>query len=175
MGTGNAQAAFEEFVATRWGPLSRTAYLLTGHLHDAEDLLQTALARAATRWEHIDDHEAYVRRILYTQAISQWRWRRRRPPEVLTDDLPQAAADEPDPDIRLILNEALARLTPKQRAVLVLRFYEDRSESQTAELLDVSVGTVKSQTRHALGRLRQLNPQLAQLIDQPVLQEVAEL
>lgn len=176
MGRGETRAAFEEFVATRWGPLSRTAYLLTGHLHDAEDLLQTALARAATRWDHIDDHEAYVRRILYTQAISHWRWRRRRPPEVLTDELPQTIAHEPEREVRLILDEALKRLTPKQRAVLVLRFYEDRSESQTAELLDVSIGTVKSQTRHALERLRQLNPQLAQLAEtSPVLQEVAEI
>jgi RNA polymerase sigma-70 factor (sigma-E family) len=169
-----AKAAFEEFVATRWAPLSRTAYLLTGHVHDAEDLLQTALARAATHWGRIDDHEAYVRRILYTQAISHWRWRRRRPPEVLTDDMPHAVISDPDLDVRLILDEALGRLTPKQRAVLVLRFYEDRSESQTAELLDVSVGTVKSQTRHALERLRALNPHLASLIDDPVLQEVSD-
>jgi RNA polymerase sigma-70 factor (sigma-E family) len=172
---GQAKAAFEEFVATRWGPLSRTAFLLTGHVHDAEDLLQTALARAATRWERIDDHEAYVRRILYTQAISHWRWRRRRPPELLTDELPQAVASEPDLDMRLVLDEALGRLTPKQRAVLVLRFYEDRTESQTAELLDVSIGTVKSQTRHALERLRALNPQLAHLIADPVPQEVLDL
>lgn len=187
MGRGQSQgqshgqsprAAFEEFVAARWGPLSRTAYLLTGHHHDAEDLLQSALARAAPRWDRIDDHEAYVRRILYTQAISHWRWRRRRPPEVLTDELhalPHTLAAEPDVDLRLVLDNALDRLTPKQRAVLVLRFYEDRSESQTAELLDISVGTVKSQTRHALERLRRLNPQLAELIDRPVLQEVPEL
>jgi RNA polymerase sigma-70 factor (sigma-E family) len=175
VGSGQTRAAFEEFVATRWGPLSRTAYLLTGHLHDAEDLLQTALAKAAPRWDRIDDHEAYVRRVLYTQAISHWRWRRRRPPEVLTDDIPHAAAKEPDRETRLVLDAALRRLTPKQRAVLVLRFYEDRSESQTAELLDVTVGTVKSQTRHALERLRRLNPQLAELAETPVLQEVSEL
>jgi RNA polymerase sigma-70 factor (sigma-E family) len=170
---GETGAAFEQFVATRWGPLSRTAYLLTGHLHDAEDLLQNALARAATRWDRIDDHEAYVRRILYTQAVSHWRWRRRRPPELLTDELPHAATREADLETRLVLDAALRRLTPKQRAVLVLRYYEDRSESQTAQLLDVSIGTVKSQTRHALERLRQLNPQLAQLVDASVLQEAS--
>jgi RNA polymerase sigma-70 factor (sigma-E family) len=174
VGSGETRAAFEDFVATRWGPLSRTAYLLTGHLHDAEDLLQTALARAATRWDRIDDHEAYVRRILYTQAVSHWRWLRRRPPEVLTDELPHAATQAPDVETRLVLDAALRRLTPKQRAVLVLRFYEDRSESQTAALLDVSIGTVKSQTRHALDRLRQLNPQLAQLVDASVLQEASQ-
>lgn len=172
MGAEQARAAFEEFVAARWGALGRTAYLLTGNKHDAEDLVQTALARAATKWEKIDDHDAYLRRILYTQAVSHWRWRRRRPPEVLTDELPNLPARQPDRETRIVLDQALSRLTPKQRAVLVLRFYEDRSESQTAEILQCSVGTVKSQTRHALMRLRQLNPQLAQLVDDRTLQGV---
>ncbi len=172
MGVGQARAAFEEFVAARWAALGRTAYLLTGNKHDAEDLLQTALARAATRWDKIEDHEAYVRRVLYTQAVSHWRWRRRRPPEVLTDQLPNVAVHQPDQETRIVLDQALSRLTPKQRAVLVLRFYEDRSESQTAEILECSVGTVKSQTRHALMRLRALNPQLAQLVDDRTLQAV---
>jgi RNA polymerase sigma-70 factor (sigma-E family) len=172
VGAAEARAAFEEFVAARWAALGRTAFLLMGNKHDAEDLLQTALARAATRWDRIDDHEAYVRRILYTQAVSQWRWRRRRPPEMLTDQLPHVAAEQPDRETRIVLDQALSRLTPKQRAVLVLRFYEDRSESQTAELLECSVGTVKSQTRHALMRLKALNPQLAQLVDDRALQGV---
>jgi RNA polymerase sigma-70 factor (sigma-E family) len=174
VGVEETRAAFEEFVAARWAVLGRTAYLLTGNKHDAEDLLQTALARAATRWDRIEDHDAYVRRILYTQAVSLWRWRKRRPPEVLTDQLPNVAGPQPDQETRIVLDEALRRLTPKQRAVLVLRFYEDRSESQTAELLECSVGTVKSQTRHALMRLRALNPQLAQLVDDRALQRVVE-
>lgn len=163
MDTVQARASFEEFVSGRWPALVRTAYLLTGHRHDAEDLLQTALERAAVRWERLDDAEAYVRRVLYTQAVSRWRWRRRRPPEVLTDQVPQTARSEPDRETRMVLDLALARLTPKQRAVLVLRFYEDLSESQTAEVLGCSVGTVKSQTRHALIRLQALNPHLTQL------------
>ncbi|GAA1383895.1 SigE family RNA polymerase sigma factor [Catellatospora chokoriensis] len=172
MDTAQARAAFEEFVAARSAALGRTAYLLTGHRQDAEDLLQSALARAAVRWARLDEPEAYVRRVLYTQSVSRWRALRRRPPELLTDRLPQTAATEPCHDTRVVLDLALRRLTPKQRAVLVLRFYEDRSESQAAELLDCSVGTVKSQTRHALMRLRVLNPQLAQLVDGRLPQEV---
>ncbi|GIH04522.1 RNA polymerase sigma factor [Rhizocola hellebori] len=174
MAAGQARAAFEEFVAARWAALGRTAFLLTGNMQDAEDLVQTALARAATRWERISDHEAYVRRVIYTQAVSHWRWRRSRPPEVLTDQLPHVATEQPDRETRIVLDQALGRLTPKQRAVLVLRFYEDRTESQTAQLLECSVGTVKSQTRHALMRLKALNPQLAQLVDGGTLQEVRE-
>ena len=113
-----------------------------------------------------------MRRVLYTQAVSHWRWRRRRPPEVLTDEPPHIATEQPDRETRIVLDQALSRLTPKQRAVLVLRFYEDRTESQTAELLECSVGTVKSQTRHALMRLKALNPQLAQLVDDRTLQGV---
>ncbi|MBV1853046.1 SigE family RNA polymerase sigma factor [Catellatospora tritici] len=172
MDTAEARTSFEEFVAARSVALGRTAYLLTGHRHDAEDLLQAALARAAVRWSRLDDAEAYVRRVLYTQSVSRWRQLRRRPPELLTDQPPHLAAPEPDRETRVVLDLALRRLTPKQRAVLVLRFYEDRSESQTAELLECSVGTVKSQTRHALARLRELNPQLAQLIDGRLPQEV---
>ncbi|WP_155368910.1 SigE family RNA polymerase sigma factor [Catellatospora vulcania] len=173
MDTAQARAAFEEFVTGRSAALGRTAYLLTGHRQDAEDLLQSALARAAVRWSGLDDPEAYVRRVLYTQSVSRWRALRRRPPELLTDQPPQTAVAEPCHDTRMVLDLALRRLTPKQRAVLVLRFYEDRSESHTAEVLGCSVGTVKSQTRHALMRLRALNPQLAQLVDGRLPQEVA--
>jgi RNA polymerase sigma-70 factor (sigma-E family) len=173
VGTADARASFEEFVASRSSALGRTAYLLTGHRHDAEDLLQSALARAAVRWGKLDDAEAYVRRVLYTQSVSRWRWLRRRPPELLTDEPPPTALPEADLETRVVLDQALRRLTPKQRAVLVLRFYEDLSESQTAEVLQCAVGTVKSQTRHALVRLRTLNPQLVQLIDGRLPQEVA--
>ena len=173
MDTAEERASFEEFVAARSGALGRIAYLLTGNRHDAEDLLQSALAHSAVRWNRLDDAEAYVRRVLYTQSVSRWRALRRRPSELLTDQPPQTAAAEPDREARMVLDLALRRLTPKQRAVLVLRFYEDRSESHTAEVLGCSVGTVKSQTRHALMRLRALNPQLAQLADGRLPQEVA--
>lgn len=165
MDTQQAQASFEEFVAGRSAALAKIAYLLTGHREDAEDLLQAALCRAAVRWTKIDDPEAYVRRILFTQSVSWWRTLKRRPPETLTDEPPTLPTTPTDHDLRLVLDDALRRLTPRQRAVLVLRFYEDLSESQTAQQLSCAVGTVKSQTRHALARLRQLNPHLATLVE----------
>ena len=156
-----SEDSFDAFVRVRSRALARLAFLLTGDPHHAEDLVQTALARAAVQWPRLEDPEAYVRRVLYTQAVSWWRVRRRRPPEVLVDAPPdRAATTGTDPDLRILLGSALAKLTRKQRAVLVLRFYEDRSESETAELLSVGVGTVKSQTRHALRRLRELAPEL---------------
>ena len=161
-----ARESFEEFVRTRAGLLGSTAYLLTGNSHDAEDLVQTALARAAVRWERLDEPEAYLRRVLYTQAVSRWRALRRRPAEWLGAPV-EAVAPGVDVEVRVVLDQALRRLTPRQRAVLVLRFYEDRSESQASALLGCSVGTVKSQTRHALARLRTLSPELADLIGTP--------
>lgn len=174
MDTAEARASFEEFVAARSVSLGRLAYLLTGHRHDAEDLLQTALIRVAMRWSRVEEPEAYVRRTLYTQAVSRWRMRGRRP-EVLTDQpLLGDGGVESDWATRVVLDQALRRLTPKQRAVLVLRFYEDLSESQTAAMLECSVGTVKSQTRHALERLRALSPHLAQLLAGRPREKVAE-
>ena len=176
MDTAGARASFEEFVAARSISLGRVAYLLTGHRHDAEDLLQTALIKVAMRWNRVEEPEAYVRRVLYTQAVSRWRLRGRKP-EVLTDQpLDEGGVEggvESDWETRVVLDQALRGLTPKQRAVLVLRFYEDMSESQTAAMLECSVGTVKSQTRHALERLRVMSPHLVQLLtDRP--QEFAE-
>ena len=165
MDRGAARASFEEFVRVRSAALGRTAYLLTGNRHDAEDLLQSALARVALRWAAVDDAEAYVRRVLYTQAVSRWRALRRRPAETLGGPPARAASPGPDVELRVVLEQALRRLTPRQRAVLVLRYYEDRSEVDTAALLGCAVGTVKSQTRHALARLRALNPDLASLFD----------
>jgi RNA polymerase sigma-70 factor (sigma-E family) len=168
-----ARASFEEFVRARSGALARIAHLLTGDRHHAEDLLQTALARAATRWERLDDPEAYLRRVLYTQAVSRWRGLVRRPAEWLTDQPPAIGVVDAEVEMKVILAQALRRLTPRQRAVLVLRFYEDRSESQTAELLGCAVGTVKSQTRHALARLKALSPELAELVGERAAEEVA--
>lgn len=161
---GDVEESFRAFVAARLPALKRTAWLLVGDVQLAEDLVQTALSKAAMRWERIIAHgdpEPYVRRILYTEHVS-W-WRRRKITEVLgapTDDLPDEAIDIP---LRIAVEQALAKLTPKQRAVLVLRYYEDLSESQAADVLHVSVGTVRSQTRHALARLRVLAPELADL------------
>jgi RNA polymerase sigma factor (sigma-70 family) len=107
-----------------------------------EDLVQTALARAAVRWTRLGDPEAYVRRVLYTQGVSWWRVLRRRRGEVLVESPPDTRpAHGADPELRIVLAQALSRLTPKQRTILIVRFYEDRTEVETAELLSVSLGT----------------------------------
>ncbi len=165
MDTDSVEGSFDAFVRARSHALGRAAYLLTGDVHLAEDLVQTALHRAAMRWERLTasgDPEAYVRRILYNEHVS-W-WRRRRLRESYGDEAPERAAHRVDSELRVTMRDALRRLTPHQRAVLVLRFYEDMSESQAAAVLGCGVGTVKSQTRHALGRLRVLAPELAELL-----------
>jgi RNA polymerase sigma-70 factor (sigma-E family) len=171
---------FREFVLARSAALTRTAYLLAGERALAEDLLQTALARTAERWPMVvrgGDPEAYIRRVLYNEFVSGWRRRSRRPAERLTDAPPERPGiDEHDRALqRLALRQALQQLTPSQRAVVVLRFYEDRSEAQTAELLGCSVGTVKSQAHRAISKLRTLAPELAELVSAspaPTAQEV---
>ncbi|MCB0895864.1 MAG: SigE family RNA polymerase sigma factor [Nocardioides sp.] len=156
--------SFEEYVAARRAALLRTAYLLTGHREDAEDLVQVALVKVVPRWGRIaDDPEPYVRKVLVNESIS--RWRRRRWREVHTDTLPEPAVEGPGAD-RVALQQALARLAPRQRAVIVLRYYDDLTESQAARLLGVSVGTVKSQARDALRRLRELVPDLAHELEE---------
>ncbi|MFI0450698.1 SigE family RNA polymerase sigma factor [Actinomadura sp. 6N118] len=158
-----------EFVAARGQALLRSAYLLTGDGHLAEDLVQSTLVKVAPRWRRVaavGNPEAYVRKMLYHEHISWWRRRSRR------NELPSAAPpdDERRPDfadgalLSMVLQQALTKLTAKQRAVIVLRFYEDRSEIETAELLGCSTGTVKSQTHRALARLRVLEPGLADLL-----------
>jgi RNA polymerase sigma-70 factor (sigma-E family) len=156
--------AFDAYVRERWDPLLRIAALLTGDAAAAEDLVQESLVRAARHWHRVDPGavDAYVRRVMYTRSIDAWRWRRRQPDPVDPARYDRAAADDTD-DLatRLTLVDALSRLTPRQRAVLVARFYEDRTEVDTARVLGCSVSTVKSQTRHALERLRVLAPELA--------------
>jgi RNA polymerase sigma-70 factor (sigma-E family) len=156
------EAGFDAFVAGRQAALSPTAYLLTGDHHLAQDLVQAALLQAARHWKRIHTSpEAYVRRAMYHQNISWWRRRRLTESPLLGHD---GAADAADTDLRLSLDQALARLTAKQRTVLVLRFYEDLTEVETARALDLSTSTVKSTTRQALARLRVLAPELAELI-----------
>jgi RNA polymerase sigma-70 factor (sigma-E family) len=159
--------AFDAYVRERWAPLLRTATLLTGDRHAAEDLVQETLVRAAQHWSRVEPAtaDAYVRRILYTRSVDAWRWRRHQPDPVDRAEhdavASQVGAGADAVDTRLTLAEALARLTPRQRAVLVARFYEDRTEVDAARVLGCSVSTVKSQTRHALERLRVLAPELA--------------
>jgi RNA polymerase sigma-70 factor (sigma-E family) len=161
-----SEAEFREFVVARTSALSRTAYLLTGDAQLAEDLVQTALFEAARSWHRIRGHpEPYVRRIMYTRNISWWRHRRLPESRLIDQD---ATHHDPDTALRLTLEDALRQLTPKQRTVLVLRYFEDLTEVQTAALLGIGVGTVKSTTRQALARLRTLAPELAELIGSDV-------
>src|SRR5687768_12241424 len=166
MTDSTAEHRFREFVHARTPALSRTAYLLTGDAHLAEDLVQTALFKAARAWDRIHGHpEPYVRRILYAQNVSWWRSRRRVPETALQEyDGPAPTADT---DLRLPLEQALARLTTRQRTVLVLRYFEDLTEVQTADVLGIGAGTVKSIARQALGRLRVLAPELSELMGDP--------
>ncbi|HEY1176383.1 MAG TPA: SigE family RNA polymerase sigma factor [Phytomonospora sp.] len=167
METDLPAAQFEEFVRTRTPALMRTAFLLTGDQHLAEDLVQSALARAHRAWSRIREEqnaEAYTRKIMYHLQVS-W-WRRKRLKEQHADVLPEppVTGDSAEDSVRRIaVWEALARLTPRQRAVLVLRFYEDRSVVETAELLSCSEGAVKSQTSKALNLLRTKVPELREL------------
>jgi RNA polymerase sigma-70 factor (sigma-E family) len=150
--------AFRAYVAGRSPALLRTAYLLTGHRGDAEDLLQTALAKTYLAWDRIREREAldgYVRRVMVNTHTS-W-WRRRKVEEHPTDTLPERRTDR-DPTDDLALHDALwtalAGLPKRQRAMVVLRYYEDLSEAETADVLGVSIGTVKSTTSRALVKLR---------------------
>ncbi len=148
--------AFRAYVVARSSSLLRTAYLLTGNRADAEDLLQTTLAKTYLSWDRIRDHEAidgYVRRIMVNQQTSFWR---RKKPEALYDDVPERPGRDShaDSDLHDALWTALSRLSKKQRAIVVLRYYEDLTEAETARLLGVSVGTVKSTTSRALSTLR---------------------
>jgi RNA polymerase sigma-70 factor (sigma-E family) len=162
----STEDAFHAFVVARTAALSRTAYLLTGDAHLAEDLVQAALFKAARSWHRIQgDPEPYVRRILYTQNISWWRSRRHVHEQTLGRyDAPAAPAA---PDLRLTLEQALGRLTVRQRTVLVLRYFEDLTEVQVAAVLGIGSGTVKSISRQALARLRALAPELADLVGEP--------
>ncbi|MEH0826004.1 MULTISPECIES: SigE family RNA polymerase sigma factor [unclassified Micromonospora] len=147
---------FAEFVTTRSPRLQRTAYLLTHDWAQAEDLLQTALVRAWSAWGRIDgDPEPYVRRILVNVYASWWRrrWRRVEQP---TSQLPERAAVDhvSRVDKRDEVWQALGRLPRRQRAVLVLRYFEDMTEAQIADAMSISVGTVKSQAKRGLEKLR---------------------
>ncbi|MEZ5092733.1 SigE family RNA polymerase sigma factor [Nocardioides sp.] len=152
-------ADFEDFVAARSTALLRTAYLLTRDRDLAEDLLQTSLAKAWFAWDRIEgEPEAYVRRIV-VNTYASW-WRRKWRGELPTGELPDDGASGPDSDATHDLWQALGRLPRRQRAVVVLRYFEDLTEAQTAELLGCSVGTVKSQASKAFAKLR-IDPALA--------------
>jgi DNA-directed RNA polymerase specialized sigma24 family protein len=134
------RTSFEAWARSRQQGLVRTAYLLTGDFHRAEDLVQEALVKAAARWDSLagGSPDAWVRTVVYRDHVSWWRRHRR---EVL-------------------------RLTGRQRAVLVLRYVEDLSLAETAEVLGVSVGSVKKHAAVAIARLRQVAPELEELVEE---------
>lgn len=161
------RASFEQFVEGSSSRMLTLAMLLTGHNRaDAEDLLQTVLERAFRRWRRIcrgGDPSSYVRQMLVNASIDRWRLLRHRPEQPIDSDdsLPVAAGmSGPDQSAAIadhdLLWRALAQLPPGQRAVLVLRYYEDLTEAQTAALLGCSVGSVKTQASRALARLRSI-------------------
>jgi RNA polymerase sigma-70 factor (sigma-E family) len=149
-------ASFQSYVASRGHALARMAYLLSGSHANADDLVQAALAKAYARWPHIstlDSPDAYVRRILANQHVSWWRSRRR---EWLTDHTPEVVM--PDTAVAHatadLLRQGVRSLPPKQRAAIVLRYYEDLDDAAIADALGCSVNTVRSQISRALASLR---------------------
>jgi len=166
--------SFRVWAAHTQGRLLRTAVLLAGDHQRAEDLVQEALFKVALRWRRLrDGHpEAYARQVLVHDNISWWRKHRR---EVLVEP-PEGPPVDPGiaTDRRLLLDRSLAALTPRQRAVVVLRYYDDLTEQATADALGVAVGTVKSQTHLALRRLAEAAPELAELLGHEVGHELGE-
>jgi RNA polymerase sigma-70 factor (sigma-E family) len=161
-GAGARDAEFTEWLAARQPALLRTAYLLTGERHAAEDLLQTSLAKLYLAWDRVRDRgavDAYARRILVNEHHSLWRrpWRRR---EHLADEVPEPPpwSDRYDDGSSGALWDIVQSLPRRARAVVVLRYYEELSEAETAETLGISVGTVKSQCSRALATLRERIP-----------------
>lgn len=158
---------FDTYAAARWPRLVRTAYLLTGDHHEAEDLVQSTLAKVFLGWSRIsrlDEPDAYVHWALVNNNLS--RFRKRRVVQLLTPRLPERTRPDPHVHIeeRALLLAALATLPPRQRAVVVLRYWEDLSEQQVADILGCSPGNVKSQASRGLRKLR----------DHPALAELAE-
>jgi RNA polymerase sigma-70 factor (sigma-E family) len=148
---------FEQFVAARGDRLHRAAWLLTGDPHTAEDLVQTVLAKVWPKWRRIgrENPEAYIRRAMVNTYASWWhrRWRGETP----TQDLPETVMPGDvfaDVDLGQSLMRALRQLPPRQRAVVVLRYFEDLNVEETADILGCRPGTVKSQAAKALRFLR---------------------
>jgi RNA polymerase sigma-70 factor (sigma-E family) len=150
--------SFAEYFAARSAAMRSTAYLLCGDWHRAEDLVQIAFTKLYVHWNQVTRHDAldpYVRQVLLRSFIDEGRrarWRRERPQDTPVD---RAAPPEPSDD-RVVLMRALAEVPPRQRAVLVLRYWEDMSIDETAAALRCSTGTVKSQAARGLDTLRAL-------------------
>jgi RNA polymerase sigma-70 factor (sigma-E family) len=151
------EADFRDYVRSRGRALLHSAYLLTGNMADAEDLVQSALAKTYQAWDRIEDRAAldgYVRRAMVNTHIS-W-WRQRKVDEFPTDDIPdQPVADKSgESELHDTLQRAIDKLPQRMRAAVVLRFYEDMTEAEVADVLGVSQGTVKSTVSRAVAKLR---------------------
>ncbi|MBA3781769.1 SigE family RNA polymerase sigma factor [Nocardioides sp. InS609-2] len=153
---------FTEWAGGCQRALVRSAYLLTGDLHRAEDLVQEALVKVAMRWPRLRDGNptAYARQIVVRDNISWWRKRR----DLLIETVRDTHVRAHEPEVALVVRRALSRLSPGQRAVVVLRHFDDLTERETADALGVTIGTVKSQNAAALARLRTGAPELLDLI-----------
>lgn len=166
MDEAERRAEFTAYVRAREVALARLAYFLTGDRATAEDLLQSALAKVYRHWEHVGSVElpdAYVRRVMVNENNSHWRRFARRldfPASQVLEVVAPPVSSGLDPAESIDLWEQVRRLPRQQRAVVVLRYYEDLTEAQAAAVMGVRPGTIKSQTRHALMRLRQLAPDL---------------
>jgi RNA polymerase sigma-70 factor (sigma-E family) len=152
---GAGEPAFREYVTARSASLLRMAYLLTHNRADAEDLVQAALAKTYQAWDRIEDRGAvdgYVRRAMVNTHISWWR----RVEEYPTDDIPERAVTDHagDSELQDALRRAIERLPRRMRAAVVLRYYEDMTEAEIADVLGVSQGTVKSTVSRAVAKLR---------------------
>lgn len=173
----SAAESFSAWAAPAQQRLLRAAVLLTGDHQRAEDLVQEALVKVALRWSRLQggSPEAYARTVIVRDNISWWRKHRREvvvePPDVEPPERPPADLASAT-ERRVLLDRALATLTPRQRAVVVLRFYEDLSVQATAEILGVTAGTVKSQTHLSLRRLAEAAPELAELVGNELGEEV---
>lgn len=167
--TADPDAAFAAFVREHGAHLQHTARLLTGNYHSGEDLVQTVLTKMYLRWSKIDAPLAYAHKALVSTHVDGWRrfWRGETPTDVLPEGpagaaggpagfgAPASPADDYGAvDARDQLRRALAALSRRDRAIVVLRYYADQSEAQTAEILGLPVGTVKSATSRALAALR---------------------
>lgn len=152
--------AFEEFAAESGADLLRIATVLTPDRHAAEDLYQETLQRLAARWSRVANPKAFCRRVMHNIVVDQTRARARRPHELRlfeTSEKSDPRSADPHHSIELwpSLRAALDTLTVQQRTVLVLRYFDDRSEAEVAELLGISVGTVKSTSSRAIAHLRE--------------------
>ena len=171
-GAVDAEAeGFAQFVVARERALQRTAVLLTGDWALAEDLVQTALAKTWPRWERVSgraDPEFYVRRVMVNTWATWWRRRWRR--EQASAEVPEGPAHSDvaaEVAVRMVVRDALRSLNRRQRAVLVLRVFDDLSEAQAADLLGCPPGTVKSTLSRALAKLRE-DPRLSELMERKV-------